>query len=163
MLWFMSCLEPNGLYFYYFMCEWDLNPLYWMVVIQCGQLSDYVLPFWHTHTHNNTHLTTAFMVISHVLLNSACQLTQWMDLSMISTFLVRFFKRNPSIAVIWIITRICGHRNLHRFLHHLNVQEYQVTQILCMFVYEIFWIIWICFQLHWSVLKETYFAPFYKM
>lgn len=116
-----------------------------------------------THTHNNTHLTTAFMVISHVLLNSACQLTQWIDLSMISTFLVRFFKRNPSIAVIWIITRICGHRNLHRFLHHLNVQEYQVTQILCMFVYEIFWIIWLCFQLHWSVLKETYFAPFYKM
>lgn len=31
--------------FYYFMCEWDLNPLYWMVVIQCGQLSDYLLPF----------------------------------------------------------------------------------------------------------------------
>lgn len=107
-----------------------------------------------THTHNNTHLTKAFMVISHVLLNSACQLTQWMDLSMISTFLVPFFffLHNPSIAVIWIITRICTHRNLHRFLHHLNVQEYQLYKSYapCMFVYEIFWIIWLCFQLHWK-------------
>lgn len=50
-MWFLSFLEPNGigLIFLFFLCEQDLNPLYWTVVIQCCQYSDYILHFRHPH------------------------------------------------------------------------------------------------------------------